>query len=173
MSLKQKRGFTLIELLVVVLIIAILAVVALPQYQKAVLKSRTVQLQTLADALRDAQRVYYLAHGAYAEKFEDLDIDLPAGATITPYGTNSEQADWPNGMKAFVQMSSRFCYVRDTKKGIGIISFLKTNRHRCVSYYEIGDQVCESLGGVFAEVSCATAEALADGAHGCRNYEYP
>ena len=77
----MKKGFTLIELLVVVLIIGILSAVALPQYTKAVEKSRATQAMTLVKSVADAQKIYYLANGKYTDKFEDLDIGIPGNPT--------------------------------------------------------------------------------------------
>ena len=74
--MKNKQAFTLIELLVVVLIIGILAAVALPQYQKAVEKSRATQALTLLKSFAQAAETYYLANGEFPTSFDALAVDL-------------------------------------------------------------------------------------------------
>ena len=67
--MQKSLGFTLIELLVVVLVIGILAAVAVPQYEKAVWKSRNTQLKTAVRSVVQAQKAYLMANGTYASSF--------------------------------------------------------------------------------------------------------
>ncbi len=80
---QNKQAFTLIELLVVVLIIGILAAVAVPQYQLAVVKSKTKAILPVLSAIQRAQEVYYLNNGNYAKNVNELDVQMPAECTPT------------------------------------------------------------------------------------------
>ena len=82
----NQRAFTLIELLVVVLIIGILAAVALPQYQKAVEKSRISEARVVLDTMRKNYQLCVLEHGetneadgecGYLSIPDYLTVDLP------------------------------------------------------------------------------------------------
>ena len=59
------------------LIIGILAAVALPQYTKAVEKSRTSEAVTLLGDILTGERIYQLANGNYTNDLTKLDITMP------------------------------------------------------------------------------------------------
>ena len=81
--MNKRLGFTLIELLVVVLIIGILSAVALPQYEKAVEKSRAAEALVTANTIVNNVEMNILAHGSaetasYADP-ENWDVALSGG----------------------------------------------------------------------------------------------
>ena len=114
--LRSTRAFTLIELLVVILIIGVLAAVAIPQYQKAVYKSRYSALMPINKAVADNNEVYYLAHSQYATDPAKLDItkqsSFPDGTQVTltddeDYSyASAQRADVPNNKFIIYQKKS-------------------------------------------------------------------
>ena len=73
----KRAGFTLIELLVVVLIAGILAAVALPQYEKAVMNARFAQVVTAGESIYKAAELYYMAQGKWPTSLYALSITMP------------------------------------------------------------------------------------------------
>ena len=89
MNKNIKLGFTLLEVLVVVVIIATLASIAVPQYQKAVYKSRFRTLMSIARGINQGNEDFYLTNGHYATDISSLMI---TGANEYPDGTSIQLA---------------------------------------------------------------------------------
>ena len=63
--MKNQKGFTLIELMIVVAIIAILAAIAISQYQDYVIRSQVSEGSSLADGVKTAIGEFYNNYGRF------------------------------------------------------------------------------------------------------------
>src|SRR5436190_10295722 len=110
--MKKQQGFTLIELMIVVAIIAILAAIAISQYQDYVIRSQVSEGSSLADGIKTAvgefvnTRGYFPAANSSAglataasimgEYVSAVDVGTTTGVIIASY----------NGVKANTKLKS-------------------------------------------------------------------
>jgi len=70
---KSKNSFTLVELLVVVLIIAVLAAIAIPQYQIFRYKILLGEVAPTVEIIANAKKMYRLRHGNWGGLTYDIE----------------------------------------------------------------------------------------------------
>lgn len=73
----MRRAFTLTELLIAMAIVAIVALMALPVYNRYVVKARQQDAKAQLMAIRQAQEIYKLQYGGYTNNTGLLSNWLP------------------------------------------------------------------------------------------------
>ncbi len=151
------KGFTLIELLVVVLIIGILAAVAVPQYQKAVEKSRTVEALINLQHTKRAYEVAHLEDPSILKHPQNV-VELTGGTGFVKYQTKQTDHFYyctkdfvyfftPDQLMAYRCIPNEECTGCSSDMDYSITEFpsYDSSTGFCSAWTDFGYKICQSL----------------------------
>lgn len=168
----KNQAFTLIEVLIVVLIIAILAAIAVPQYKIVVAKARFASILPIMRRFSDATTEWKLTRGEYCLGWRNgycsprpngdhLGVTWPSNFVLDDKVTPCGNSTWCNSYKGDKQEWK--CHAEEyavwceyTPLKIRFHIFLPDfpderlrNKITCEGNYSSYAQQCEKFGGVF------------------------
>ncbi|MDP8233534.1 MAG: prepilin-type N-terminal cleavage/methylation domain-containing protein [Candidatus Saelkia tenebricola] len=82
----MKKGFTMLEILIVIIIVAILATFAIPQYLKASKRAIAAEAVTTIGAIRGGLARYYQEYMTLTATLSELDVDNPNEVSNRNFG---------------------------------------------------------------------------------------
>ncbi|MBX3658658.1 MAG: type IV pilin protein [Ramlibacter sp.] len=85
--ISRQKGFTLIELMIAVAVVGILAAVAYPSYQNAMVKNRRAAAQSVLADVAQRQQLFLTDNRAYASALSNLNVTV--SSDVSKYYTVS------------------------------------------------------------------------------------
>lgn len=82
-SARRRHGFTLVELMTAMIVIAILALIAIPRFRNAQEKAWQAAVKSDLKNLANSQELYYRDRNLYASGMEPLGSETSEGVTVT------------------------------------------------------------------------------------------
>ena len=76
----KTHGLSLMEVMITLVIVAIIAGLAYPRYQKMIARSKQTEAKTILQAIFVGQDLYKTMNQNYSEGLEALDIEIPKDA---------------------------------------------------------------------------------------------
>ena len=77
---KIERGLSLMEVMVTLVIVAVIAGLAYPRYQKMISRSKQTEAKTILQSIYMGQDLFLTANQTYADNLDDLDLQIPIKA---------------------------------------------------------------------------------------------